>query len=215
MSPAISILGERVWELPPLILHPFNERVAPSTLLESSKAALMLTGLIPDEGIDREGLRRRLLSGRYAEMRMLFYLGKDVFRWLDQCVEWAQRMPEFASMEIRRPSFAELLTRNPPGPVKEKLTRWGVADYTSIFSRAIGMNAVFVQPPALESLNEDFLSHYHKYPDYLYRCYMEMESYQSLPASNFRFALYASGEYSRMLESEWGDGMTDCGFPAD
>ena len=105
MSPAISILGERVWELPPLILHPFNERVAPSTLLESSKAALMLTGLIPDEGVDRDGLRRRLLSGRYAEMRMLFYLGKDVFRWLDQCVEWAQRVPELASMEIGRPSF--------------------------------------------------------------------------------------------------------------
>jgi hypothetical protein len=32
-----------------------------------------------------------LLTGRYAEMRMLFYLGKDVFRWIDQCVEWAQR----------------------------------------------------------------------------------------------------------------------------
>ena len=105
MSPAISILGERVWELPPLILHPFNERVEPSTLLQSSKASLMLSGLIPDEGVDREGLKRRLLLGRYAEMRMLFYLGKDVFRWLDQCLEWAQREPELAAMEIRRPSL--------------------------------------------------------------------------------------------------------------
>lgn len=206
MSPAISILGERVWELPPLILHPFNESVEPSILLQSSKASLMLAGLIPDEGIDREGLTRRLLSGRYAEMRMLFYLGKDVFRWLDQCVEWAQRVPEFAAIEIRRPSFVDLLTKNPPESVKEKLTRWGVADYSSIFSRAIGMNAVFVQPPALESLNEDFLRNYHKYPDFLYRCYMETEPYQSLSAANFRFALYASGEYSRMLETEWSDG---------
>src|SRR5215467_14473921 len=184
MSPAISILGERVWELPPLILHPFNECVAPSTLLESSKAALMLSGLIPDEGIDREGLKRRLLAGRYSEMRMLFYLGKDVFRWLDQCVEWAQRVPELSAMEIRRPSFAGLLTQDPPEPVKEKLTRWGVADYASIFSRAIGLNAVFVQPPPFESLNEDFLRNYHKYPDYLYRCYMETESCQSLPTAN-------------------------------
>jgi hypothetical protein len=203
MSPAI-IPGERVWELPPLILHPFNESVAPSTLLDSSKAALMLSGLIPDEGIDREGLKRRLLAGRYSEMRMLFYLGKDVFRWLDQCVEWAQRVPELSALEIRRPSFTGLLTKDPPEPVQEKLTRWGVANYTSIFSRAIGMNAVFVQPPPFESLNEDFLRNYHKYPDFLYRCYLETEPCQILPTSNFRFALYASGEYSRMLESEWG-----------
>src|SRR5258708_35718868 len=110
MSPAIRMLGERVWELPPLILHPFNERVEPSTLLQSSKAALMLSGLIPDEGIDREGLKRRLLSGRYAEMRMLFYLGKDVFRWLGQCVEWGQRVPAVAAMEFRRTRLPDLLT---------------------------------------------------------------------------------------------------------
>ena len=198
------MLGETVWELPPLILHPFNERIEPSTLLESSKAALMLAGVISDEGADPEDLRRRLLSGRYAEMRMLFFLGKDVFRWIDQCVEWAQRVPELDAMEIRRQSFAGLLTRHPPEAVREKLVRWGVADYVSIFSRAIGMNAVFVQPPAFDTLNEEFLRNYHRYPDFLYRCYMESEPHQSLPAANFRFALYASGEYSRMLETEWG-----------
>ena len=204
MSTAIATLGETVWDLPPLILHPFNERVAPSTLLESSKAALMLSGLIPSEGADRDDLQRRLLSGRYAEMRMLFFLGKDAFRWIDQCVEWAQRAPEFAGLEIRRQSFAGLLTRDPPEAVREKLVRWGVADYLSIFSRAIGMNAMFVSPPALELLNEDFLRNYHRYPEYLYRCYMESEAYESLPPGNFRFMLYASGEYSRILESEWG-----------
>jgi hypothetical protein len=205
MSPAITTLGETVWELPPLILHPFNERIAPNTLLESSKAALMMAGLIPDEGADPDDLRRRLLSGRYAEMRMLFFLGKDVFRWIDQCVEWAERMPEFAVMDIRRQSFAGLLTKDPPEAVREKLVRWGVVDYVSIFSRAVGMNAVFVCPPAFETLNEEFLRNYHRYPDFLYRCYMESEPYDVLASSNFRFALYASGEYSRMLESEWGD----------
>jgi len=204
MSSAITTLGETVWDLPPLILHPFNERIAPSTLLESSRAALMLSGLLSDEGADPDDLKRRLLSGRYAEMRMLFFLGKDVFRWIDQCVEWAQRVPELGAMEIRRQSFAGLLTRDPPVTVKEKLVGWGVADYVSIFSRAIGMNAMFVQPPAFEALNEEFLRNYHRYPDFLYRCYMESESYQSLHCANFRFALYASGEYSRMLESEWG-----------
>src|SRR5450756_3138612 len=100
MSPAITILGETVWDLPPLILHPFNERIAPSTLLESSKAALMLSGLIPNQGAEPDDLKQRLLSGRYAEMRMLFFLGKDVFRWIDQCVEWAPRSPQFAAPHI-------------------------------------------------------------------------------------------------------------------
>ena len=204
MSSAITTLGDSIWDLPPLILHPFNERIAPSTLLESSKAALMLSGVIPNEGTDAEELRRRLLTGRYAEMRMLFFLGKDVFRWIDQCVEWAERVPELGALEIRRQSFAGLLTKDPPEAVKEKLVRWGVADYVSIFSRAIGMNAVFVSPPPFEILNEDFLRNYHRYPDFLYRCYMESETYQTLPTANFRFALYASGEYSRMLETEWG-----------
>jgi hypothetical protein len=204
MSPAITNLGATVWELPPLILHPFNERIAPSTLLESSKAALMLSGLIPNDGADPDELRRRLLSGRYAEMRMLFFLGKDVFRWIEQCVEWAERVPEFSAVSVRRQSFAGLLTKDPPDAVKEKLVRWGVADYVSIFSRAIGMNAVFLQPPPFEILNEDFLRNYHRYPDFLYRCYMESEPHETLPSANFRFALYASGEYSRMLESEWG-----------
>ncbi len=196
MSPAITMLGATVWDLPPLILHPFNERIAPSTLLESSKAALMLSGLMPNEGANADELKRRLLSGRYAEMRMLFFLGKDVFRWIDQCVEWAERVAELGEMEIRRQSFAGLLTKDPPEEVRQKLVGWGVADYASIFSRAIGMNAVFVQPPAVETLNEDFLRNYHRY--------MESEPYQSLPPANFRFALYASAEYSRMLEAEWG-----------
>jgi hypothetical protein len=209
MSPAISILGETIWDLPPLILHPFNERIAPSTLLESSKAALMLSGLIPDEGTDSDALKRRLLCGRYAELRMLFFLGKDVFRWIDQCVEWTARIPEFNALAIRRQSFAGLLTNDPPEAVREKLVRWGVVDYLSIFSRAIGMNAVFVEPPAMETLNEEFLRTYHRYPDFLYRCYMESEAHESLPSANFRFALYASGEYSRMLETEWSGNATD------
>jgi hypothetical protein len=163
----------------------------------------MLSGLIPHEGADPDDLRRRLLSGRYAEMRMLFFLGKDVFRWIDQCVDWGQRVTEFEAMEIRRQSFAGLLTKDPPAAVREKLVRWGVADYVSIFSRAIGMNAMFVQPPPFETLNEDFLRNYHRYPDFLYRCYMESEPHQTLPPANFQFALYASGEYSRMLETEW------------
>ncbi|MGA2267166.1 MAG: hypothetical protein ABSH44_01730 [Bryobacteraceae bacterium] len=204
MSLPITTLGGRVWELPPLILHPFNERVPASALLENSKATLMLSGLIPSDGSDQEDLRRRLLTGRYAEVRMLFFLGKDVFRWIEQCVDWGQRVPELSGVTIRPQSFAGLLTANPPEAVKEKLIRWGVADYVSIFTRAVGLNAMFVEPPAFDTLAEEFLRNYHRYADLLYECYMASQPHQAIAPANFRFDLYASGEYSRMLESEWG-----------
>ena len=203
MSPAKTNLGDAVWELPPLILHPFNEQAPPAALLENSKAALMLSGLIPADGTDRDDLKRRLLAGRYSEMRMLFFLGKDVFRWLDQCVDWAERVPELTACEIGPQSFAGLLTASPPEAVKEKLVQWGVADYASIFSRSIGMNAVFAEPPGFETLSEDFLRNYHRYADFLFRCYMDGEAHRKLGPENFQFTLYASGEYSRLLESEW------------
>lgn len=199
-------LGETVWELPPLILHPFNERTPPSALLENSKAALMLSGLIPNDGSEADELKRRLLAGRYGELRMLFFLGKDVFRWVDQCLEWAGNEPELAAArDLRHQSFAGLLTASPPDPVKEKLVAWGVADYASIFARAIGINAAFTEPPALSLLTEEFLRTYHRYADYLFRCYMDSEPHRSIGPVNFRFALYASGEYSRLLESQWGE----------
>jgi hypothetical protein len=197
-------LGDTVWDLPPLILHPFNERVAPSALLENSKAALILSGLIPSDGSDPDELKRRLLSGRYGEVRMLYFLGKDVLRWIEQCVEWADRVPELAAAHATAQSFAGMLTSSPPTSVKEKLVRWGVSDYVSIFSRAIGLNAAFAEPPAFAGLTEEFLRNYHRYADLLYQGYMEGQPHGILAPANFRFELYASGEYAKMLESEWG-----------
>jgi hypothetical protein len=202
MSPA-KTKPDAVWDLPPLILHPFNERVAPTALLENSKAALMLSGLIPTDGTDRDALKQRWLGGRYAEFRMLFFLGKDVFRWLEQCVDWAERIGELRDCDIHPQSFAGLLTAHPPEAVKEKLVRWGVADYSSIFSRSIGIHSVFAEPPVLEMLTENFLRNYHRYGDALFRSYMESQAHRSLEPDQYRFGLYASGEYARMLESQW------------
>jgi hypothetical protein len=189
--------------LPPLILHPFNERVPPSALLDNSKAALMLSGLIPPDGTAEDELQRRLLAGRYSEVRMLFFLGKDVFRWVEQCVEWTGRTAALADAGIYPQSFVSLLTSSPPAAVKEKLVRWGVADYASIFSRAIGLNVLFLQAPAFDCLAEEFLRNYHRYADALYRSYLGAQAYRPLTPANFRFELYASGEYSRILESKW------------
>jgi hypothetical protein len=206
MSTPISTLGETVWELPPLILHPFNERMPPSALLENSKAALMLAGLIPDDGTDPEALQRRVLSGRYSEVRMLFFLGKDVLRWIAQCLEWVEREPLLRATDLTGQSFAALLTANPPEAVRQKLLQWGVADYSSIFSRAIGLNAMFAEPPHFDRLAEGFLRSYHRYADALYQCYMDSQAHRTISNRNFRFDLYASGEYSQLLESEWSTG---------
>lgn len=195
--------GRTSWELPPLILHPFNERVPPSALLDNSKAALMLSGLIPSSGEDPGELSRRLLAGHYGEIRMLYFLGKDVLRWLEQCLETVTRVPELRGRDWRAQSFAALLTRGLPAGVKEKLSRWGVSDYTSIFCRAIGLHTMFAAPPAFDTLSDEFLRNYHRYADSLFHCYMELESYQPAEAASFQFQLYASGEYSRMLESQW------------
>jgi hypothetical protein len=195
--------GDTVWELPPLILHPFNERVSPSTLLDNSKAALMLSGLIPRDGSEEAELQRRLVAGRYGEARMLFFVGKDVFRWVGQCVEWAAGDPSLQRRNIQAQSFVELLTAHPPPGVREKLERWGVADYGSIFSRAVGLNVMFDQPPPVELLSEEFLRNYHRYADALHRAFLAGQPYCVLPSANFRFELYASGEYSRILEAKW------------
>lgn len=203
MSHSNAALGQASIDLPPLILHPFNERVPPATLLENSKAALMLSGLIPNDGTDGDELRRRVLSGRLSEVRMLYFLGKDVFRWIDQCLECAERMPDTQNLGLSRQSFAGFVSHDPPEHVREKLTRWGVADHVAIFSRAIGLNTLFAEAPTLDLLSEEFLRNYHRYADYLYQAFMESESHPTIGAATFRFDMYASGEYSRMLESEW------------
>src|SRR6266545_892330 len=193
-----TMLGQAVWELPPLILHPFNEKIGPSELLENSRAALMLSGLMESDGSDPDVLRRKVLTGRYAEIRMLYFLGKDLLRWMDQCGEHVSRIPELREWAIYSQSFAGLLTDHAPEKVAAKLKQWGVLDHNSIFARAIGLNAVYQQPPTLDSISDEFLRHYHKYADALFHCFMQIQQHQVITAENFRFELYASGEYSRL-----------------
>ncbi|MEP6962079.1 MAG: hypothetical protein ABI995_08370, partial [Acidobacteriota bacterium] len=73
-------------QLPPLILHPFADASGPGKLAESSRASLMLQGLLPAGERDNLDLENALLDGRYQEIRMLFYVGRDLVRWLQQCM---------------------------------------------------------------------------------------------------------------------------------
>jgi len=119
-------------------------------------------------------------------------------------MEHLERIPELAGVEIHPQSFAQLLTARPPEGVLAKLKLWGVVNYASVFSRAIGLNAVYQQPPDFTSFSDEFLRSYDKYADHFYTCFLELHSHRTITAANFNFELYASGEYAGMLESEWG-----------
>lgn len=190
------------WSLPPLILHPFAGREGPEKLLEGSRATLMLHGLMPSD-VEREELSRRILAGRHNEVRMLYFLGKDIFRWMDQCQEVAEKAEVLKALGIRTQSFAGLLVDSPPKPISDKLKGWGVSDQRTIFSRAIGLRSAFEELPSIELLSELFLRNYHRYADHLYACYRRLGSYATIAPENFPFELYGSEEYSRMLSEQF------------
>ena len=190
------------WTLSPLILHPFAGREGPDKLLEGSRAAPMLQGLIPND-FDVEELNRRILAGRHNEVRMLFFLGKDIFRWMEQCQEIVNRSETLKALGIRTQSFAHLLVENPPKPVSDKLSGWGVSDQRTIFSRAVGIKSAFDELPSMEQLSQMLLRNYHRYADHLYACYEKLVPFAIIHPENFPFELYGSEEYARKLSAEF------------
>ena len=201
---ATGILGRnKVWTLPPLILHPFSDSAGPGQLVDSSRASLMLQGLLPNSEHTDAELEKRLLSGRYCEFRMLYYVGKDLVRWIEQSMDFVRSTPELAGEGILFQSFASFLVHDPPETVKTKLAKWGVADYKGIFSRAIGINSVFAEPPTMGDLSSGFLRNYYRYADHLFSARLNLSTYTELNQRRFDFSLYASGEYTQMLEREW------------
>ncbi|HML16860.1 MAG TPA: hypothetical protein VK419_07530 [Bryobacteraceae bacterium] len=191
--------------LPPLILHPFADAAGPDQLVESSRASLMIQGLLPSGERSAEDLDRALLDGRYCEIRMLYYVGKDLARWIDQCMEHIERQPEYAGLGIREQSLAAFLVNDTPPAVQVKLRKWGVADYKAIFSRALGLNAMWALAPSRESLNKDFVRNYYRFADQMFACHQSQVSFHDISGLGFEFDIYASGEYSKMLEREWAE----------
>jgi hypothetical protein len=189
------------WHLPPLILHPFSGGGSTSDLLEGSSAALALSGLSRSDD-DEEELRRRVLVGRYQEIRMLLFLGKDLFRWLQQCVDFMERSSG-ADPRITEQSFASLLVEDPPRAVSEKLERWGVTDRRAVFSRAIGVNSLFTSPPPFETLSPILVKNYHRFADHAYICFQHLHPFLALDPKRYDFEIYASEEYAKMLSDQW------------
>jgi hypothetical protein len=197
--------ADRIWRLPPLILHPFSDAKSPHKLAQSSRANLMLQGVIPNEVFSVEQLHEMIIDGRFCEVRMLFYVGKDVLRWVEQCTEVVDREDLLRSTGIAAQSFAAMLAEDTPASVKHKLATWGVADYRAIFTRAIGFNAIFADVPDRNLLTAEFIRNYYYYADQMYACWMNARAYARIRSSDFEFDLYASGEYSRMLERQWAE----------
>jgi hypothetical protein len=131
---------------------------------------------------------------------MLCLIGKDLNRWLEQCVEVASGDSELAGMSEY--DFIAILLVTTPTSVLEKMQRWGVRDFHTVFSRAIGLNAVFAHPPSVSDVSESFLRGYDKYADALYDARLKADSAATLD-STFTFEIYSSGEYSSYLERTW------------
>ncbi len=189
--------------LPPLILHPFTDAAGSLRALEDAKSAARQLHLDGGALSRAEQLRMRLLEGRYAELRMLFFVGKDVFRWLWQCRDYAQRTESLRSRGLAEQSFAEFLISDTPNEVAAKLRAWGVIDYARIFARSIGIQAQFREPPPREILSAEYLRDYYRFADYSYTCWKDSVKFPLLAAGDFTFCLYASGEYAKMLEQQW------------
>jgi hypothetical protein len=192
-------------KLPPLILHPFADNAGPSKLVESSRASLMLQGLLPTGERSSSDLERALLEGRYCEIRMLFYVGKDLLRWIDQCLEFVERSPDLPASKIKYQSFAAYLVNQTPPEVQAKLRKWGVADYKAIFARALGLSTLLAAAPERDTLSDEFVRNYYRYADQLFATRQSETTFEDISNFGFEFDLFASGEYSRMLEREWAE----------
>ena len=200
--PQLKLEVEGVHPLPPLILHPFTESASTVRILESARASL---SMIRDGAAENEDLERQLLDGRFTEFRMLFYVGKDVMRWLEQCVDACARSTELSERSLAAQSFAHLLIQQTPADVAAKLRSWGVVEFARIFSRSIGIHTQFKEPPPREMLQPDYLRQYYQFADYAYTCWRDMKKHPVLNPAQFPFTLYATGEYTKILEEQWND----------
>ena len=193
------------FRLPPLILHPFSGPEDTSVLMESSRASLALQGFLPRQETASQDLDQQLLRGRYAELRMLYYIGKDLLRWFEQCTETVSILAAFEGKRIRHETFAVFLVQHVPAHVRTKLEGWGVLDFCALFRRSFGLHVIFNELPPAEGFSPDFLRRYHRHVDQWYEQRLRDAVFDRPEAGDFTFDLYASGEYTLMLEQSWSE----------
>ena len=175
--------------------------------MESSRASLALQGFLPADAGTNQDLDHQLLRGRYAELRMLFYIGKDLIRWMDQCCETTVASGVFSQVRIRPETFGMMLVQNVPAHVRAKLEGWGVLDFCALFRRSIGLHSIFLDFPGVEAFTPEFLRRYHRHLDQWYENRLREAGAHRPESNEFQFDLYASGEYAMLLEQSWNNSL--------
>jgi len=131
---------------------------------------------------------------------MLWCIGRDLTRWIEQCLDYVGRCEELQDKEIRFQSFSTLLVETTPEAAVEKLKGWGVNDFRGIFARALGLNTIFAELPGLGTLTEDFLQDYYAITYQLYLTRHRAVKFLKLDPSDWQFEVYTSGEYIKIIE---------------
>jgi len=72
--------------------------------------------------------------------------------------------------------------------------------------RALGMNTLLASAPARHSLSDEFVRNYYRYADQLFVSRQNQIPFTGIEDMGFEFEIFASGEYSKMLEREWAEG---------
>jgi hypothetical protein len=111
-----------------------------------------------------------------------------------------------AYLGIRKPAHPVLLVQSIPAHIRAKLESWGVLDFSALFRRAIGMHSVFAELPAASALSLEFLRRYHRHLDHWYEYRLRESAFDRPEPGEFTFDLFASGEYTMMLEQSWEEG---------
>jgi len=199
---SVKFANRGVWSLPPLILHPFSNATDPVRLLAGSRA--LASG--PEETASRahqpDHLQRKLLLAKYCEIRMLCCIGKDLTRWIEQCLDYAARRQELREAGIGFHSFATLLVETPPAAITDKFLSWGVRDFQGIFARAIGLSSIFAELPGLGILSDQFLRDYYGITHQLYISSQRASRFLKLDPAEWMFDVFTSGEYIKIIERQ-------------
>ena len=106
--------------LPPLILYPFGNDSGTEQLLEGSRAAVALQQA-SESNPHYADIQQRVVLGRYQEIRMLLFLGKDIFRWIEQCLDHLERSGD-VGVKINAQTLASAIVETPPAAVRGVIT---------------------------------------------------------------------------------------------
>ena len=178
-------------------------QTVPGKLVPKLARQLDANGLLPssDRIKSEVSSRENCSKDRVSEIRMLFFVGKDLLRWIAHCMDFVERHPQLRKCAIKEQLSPAHLIQNAPAEVAAKLRKVGVVDYRSIFGRALGLNALFADIPPRELLTDDFIRNYYRFADQMFQSKQGSVTYSEIKDCGFEYEIYASGESTASTES--------------